>query len=134
MQNRATRTIIGRPYEVRSNDVSREFNWQPLIERSLQQKSIFLYKVRNNIYPETINSMFELSNNGNYELRSDNLSYALKKPNTNLLKKSISYSAGRLKIKLPINAKGKDLSFNSHLISRLQCAISNFIFTNVHIF
>ena len=40
--------------------------------------------------------MFELSNNGNYELRRSNLNYALQKPNTNFLKKSISYSAGRL--------------------------------------
>ena len=68
-----------------------------------------MYKVRNDIYPESITSMFELSNNGSYELRSNNLNYALRKTNTDFLKNNISCSAERLRNKLPINAKGKDL-------------------------
>ena len=96
MQNRAARRVTGQPYEVRSNDVLKELNWQSLKERRMYQKSIFMYKVRNNIYPETIMSMFVLSNNGNYKLQTNNLNYAFQKPNTNFLQKSISYSAGRL--------------------------------------
>ena len=95
MQDRAARIVTGRPYAVKSNYVLKELNWQSLRERTYQ-KSIFTYKVRNNIYTEDITSMLELSNNGNYELRSNNLNYAIQKPNTNFLEKSISYSAGKL--------------------------------------
>ena len=61
MQNKAARIVTGRSYEVRSNDVLKELNRQSLKERRIYQKSIFIYKVRNNIYPESRTSMFELS-------------------------------------------------------------------------
>ena len=48
------------------------------------------------IYPESRTSMFELSNNGDYELRNINLNYAFQNPNANFLKKSIGYSSRRL--------------------------------------
>ena len=68
MQNRAARIVTGRPYEVRSNDVLRIK--LTIIKGKDIPKSLFMYKVRINIYPEGITNMFELSNNGNYELRS----------------------------------------------------------------
>ena len=90
MQNKAARIVTGRPYEVRSNDVLKELNRQSLKERRIYQKSIFIYKVRNNIYLESRTSMFELSNNGNHELQSYDLNYALQKPNINFLRRSNS--------------------------------------------
>ena len=90
MQNKAARIVIGRLYEVRSNDVLKELNRQSLKERRIYLKSIFIYKVRNNIYPESRTSMLELSNDENYELRSNVLNYALQKLNTNVFRRSIS--------------------------------------------
>ena len=60
MQNRAARIVTGRPYKVRSNDVLKELNWLSLKERRVYQKSIFVDKVRHNIYPESITSVFAL--------------------------------------------------------------------------
>ena len=91
MQNRVARIVTGRLYEARSNDGLKELNWQSLKER-IYQKCIFMYKVRNNIYPERITSMSELNSNGNYELRSNNLNLALQKTNTNFIQKSIGIS------------------------------------------
>jgi hypothetical protein len=55
-----------------------------------------MYKIRNNEFPESLTSMFNTSNNKNYNLRSNELDFSLPKPNTNYLKKSLSYSGAAL--------------------------------------
>ena len=42
-----------------------------------------MYKIRNNEFPECLTSMFNTSNNKNYNVRSNELDFALPKPNTN---------------------------------------------------
>ena len=65
-----------------------------------------MYKVvRNGSFVENMTSMFNVADNKNYSLRSNNTDYSLDKPKTNYLKKSISYSAGRLWNEMPNSLK-----------------------------
>ena len=66
MQNRASRIITGRSYETRSSDLLQELNWQTLKE----QKTIFMFKIRNRNVPENMANMFEISNNERYNISS----------------------------------------------------------------
>ena len=61
--------ITGKSYEVRSNDIPRDLNWQPLMERWKENKAIFIYKVRNGCFVENMTSMFNVANNKHYSLR-----------------------------------------------------------------
>ena len=63
-----------------------------------------------NEFPECLTSMFNTSNNKNYNLRSNELDFALPKPNTNYLKKSFSYSGAALWNDLPKFAKDRAIS------------------------
>lgn len=49
--------------------------------------------------------MFQVKNNQNCNLRDNNCDYFLEKPRTNFLKKSISYSGGKLWNELPTEFK-----------------------------
>ena len=70
MQNRASRIITGRSYETRSSDLLQELNWQTLKERRKEQKTIFMFKIRNRNVPENMANMFEISNNERYNISS----------------------------------------------------------------
>ena len=74
-------------HKVRSNDILRHLNWQPLMERWKEKKAIFMYKVGNGCFVENMTSMFNVANNKHYSLRSNNNDYSLDKPKTNFLKK-----------------------------------------------
>ena len=76
-QNRGARIITGRPYETRSIDVLSELNWQPLKDCWINNKSIFMNKIRNNLLPESMTNMFNVSNNVKYNLRSNDGDYLL---------------------------------------------------------
>ena len=47
LQNRAARIITGKTYEVSSEDVLKELDWQPLNQRYKTNKSIFMHRIRN---------------------------------------------------------------------------------------
>ena len=84
--------ITGRTYEVSSKDVLNELNWQPLRQRFRRNKSIFMYKIKNDSMPQSLTEMFKIRENQIYDLRSNNKNFALQKPETNFMKKSISYT------------------------------------------
>ena len=90
MQNRAARVITGKSYEVRSAEILIELRWQPLVDRRKQKKTIFMYKIKNKL-SECMTSMFNTSNNKNYNLKNNEVDFAIQKPNTNVLKRSVSY-------------------------------------------
>ena len=48
LQNRAARIITGKTYDVSSDDVLKELNWEPLKQRYKINKTIFMHKVRHN--------------------------------------------------------------------------------------
>ena len=82
MQNRAARVITGKPYDTRISDMLNELGWQPLAERRRSRKIIFMHKVKIKQFPESISSMFHVNRNDNYNLRNNNVNYALPKPKT----------------------------------------------------
>ena len=96
LQNRAARIITGKTYEVSSEDVLKELDWQPLNQRYKTNKSIFMHRIRNEKMPSSISNMFKIRRNDRYDLRSNNNNYDLGKPETNFMKKSFSYSAAFL--------------------------------------
>ena len=51
-------------------------------------------KALNNKYPPSITSMFEISNNTNYNLTSNNNMLMLSKPKTNAMKRSFMLRCG----------------------------------------
>ena len=110
LQNRAARVITGRSYETRSRDVLKELHWQPLKERFEHKKLFFMHKIRNNEFPNSILNMFNLKTNSRYNLRRNNRDFIPDKPNTNFMKKSISYAAPSAWNNLPSEAKGAEIS------------------------
>jgi hypothetical protein len=52
----------------------------------------FMYKIGNHDLPSCLENMFTISDNNNYNLRSNETNFTLPKSNTKSLKKSISYS------------------------------------------
>ena len=65
---------------------------------------------RNNKFPNSILNMFNLEANSRYNLRRNNRDFILDKPNTNFMKKSISYAAPSAWNNLPSEAKGAEIS------------------------
>ena len=81
----------------------------PLKERFRIKKAMFAYNVRNNDkLPQSMINKFKTKDNSNYNLRNYT-DFVLKKPKTNFMKKSISYSAASLWNKLPKSAKTKGI-------------------------
>ena len=113
LQNSAASVITGRSYETRSRDVLKELHWQPLKERFEHKKLFFMHKIRNNKFSNTILDMFDLKTNSRYNLRRSNRHFILDKPNTNFMKKSISYAAPSAWNNLPSEAKGGEISARS---------------------
>ena len=61
LQNRAARIITGRTYDVSSDDVLKELNWEPLKQRYKINKAIFMHKVRNDTLPSSLANMFKMN-------------------------------------------------------------------------
>ena len=111
LQNRAARIITGKTYDIRSSEILENLGWQTLLERRQSKKALFMHKIRNNDgLPEGLTSMFTTTNNSNYNLRSNEIDFAMSKPNTNYLKKSFSYSGASFWNSLPKKAKLNHLS------------------------
>ena len=111
LQNRAARIITGKTYDIRSSEILENLGWQTLLERRQSKKALFMHKIRNNDgLPEGLTSMFTMTNNSNYNLRSNEIDFAMSKPNTNYLKKSFSYSGASFWNSLPKKAKLNHLS------------------------
>ena len=77
-------------------------------ERFRIKKAMFAYNVRNNDkLQQSIINRFKTNDNSNYNLRNNYTDFVLKKPNSNFMKKSITYSVASLWNKLPKSAKTK---------------------------
>ena len=71
---------------------------------------MFAYNVKNNIkLPQSMIGKYEMKNNSNHNLRNNNTDFVLKKPKTNFMKKSITYSAASVWNYLPKCAKVKGI-------------------------
>ena len=75
-----------------------------------KKKTIFMYKIKNNKLSECMTSLIKRSNNKNYNLGNNEVYFAIPKPNTNFLKRSISYSGVNLWNDPPKCAKEEQIS------------------------
>ena len=112
LQNRAARITTGRAYDVSSDDVQKELNWEPFKQRYKINKKIFMHKVRNETMPSSLTNLFNIKTNDRYDLRSNNNNYVLGKPKTNFMEKRFSYSAASFWNGLSSTAKEKGISLN----------------------
>ena len=96
LQNRSARVITGETYETRSENILKMLNWKTLKERREQQTIKLVNKALKGKCPRNISSMFNISFNGNYELRNNNVKLALSKPKTNAMKRSFSYQGAMI--------------------------------------
>ena len=110
VQNRAARIITGRPYDIPTKEIFRELNWQSLPDRWEKNKLMFMHKVKSNELPASMNNLFQIANNPNYDLRSNGNDFLLQKPKTNYMKKSITYNGAIAWNKLPNNVKAVNMS------------------------
>ena len=91
----------------------RELNWQNLIKHFKDKKAIFAYKIKNNIQvPQSIANKFQIKDNSNYNLRSNNRHFLLDRPKTNFMKKSITYTTAATWNNLPMNTIEQGISLN----------------------
>ncbi len=90
--------------------IFRELNWQSLPNRWEKNKLMFMHKVKSNELLASMNNLFQVANNTNYDLRSNGNDFLLQKPKTNYMKKSITYNGAIAWNKLPNNVKAANMS------------------------
>ena len=73
--------------------------------------AMFAYNVKNSIkLPQSMIGKYEMKNNLSHNLRNNNTGFVLKKPKTNFMKKSITYSAASIWNDLPKCANQERIS------------------------
>ena len=110
MENTAARVITGRRYEIATKEIFKELHWQPLADRWEKNKLLFMHKVKNGELPESMNQLFEISNDENYNLRSNGNDFFLQKPTTNYMKKVITSNGAMAWNNLSRNVKVTNMS------------------------
>ena len=101
LQKRAARVITGDTYDVRSTQTLDSLNWLPLEELLKQREIIMAFKILSGRSPRYLEKLFSVSQNDNYNLRSNQTKLKLPKPKTNFLKRSFSYRAAKSWNELP---------------------------------
>ena len=76
-------------------------NWLPIEELLKQRQLIMTFKVLTGRLPRYLGKLFSVSQNDNYNLRSNQIKLNLPKPKTNFLKRSFSYRAAKSWNELP---------------------------------
>ena len=92
MQKRAARVITGSQYDVSSTEIFNNLNWDP-INRPLDRRELIMimYKISNGLATNYLTKLFNICNNQNLNLRSNNIKLALADPNTNFIKRRFSF-------------------------------------------
>ena len=101
LQKRAARVITGDTYDVRSMQTLDSLNWLPLEELLKQREVIMTFKILTGRSPQYLEKLFSISQNDNYNLRSNQTKLKLPKPKTNFLKRSFSYRTAKSWNELP---------------------------------
>ena len=101
LQKRAARVITGDTYDVRSMQTPNSLNWLPLEKHLKQREIITTFKVLTGRSPRYLEKLFSVSQNDNYNLRSNQIKLNLPKPKTNFLKRRFSYRAAKCWNELP---------------------------------
>lgn len=123
LQNRAARIITRSGYEIRSSDILSSLNWCNLDIRRKRQKASLMYKIINGIAPSHLNELFVHVNEAHdYNLRSSEINLKIPLPQTEYLKRSLSYSGSVLWNGLPSMIK------NVHSLNSFNNIISTHSF------
>jgi hypothetical protein len=110
LQNRAARIITGSTYDVSSENVLKELNWQPLKNRYKNNKTSFLHKLRNDALPSSLTNMFKIANNDRYNLRSNDKTIHLKSRKQTLWKRALVTLLHHFGTACPLQLKKKALA------------------------
>ena len=86
LQKRAARVITGNTYDVRSTQTLDNLNWLPFEKLLKQREVIMAFKILNGRSPQYHEKLFSISQNDNYNLRSNQTKLKLPKPKKNFLK------------------------------------------------
>ena len=106
-QNRAARILTGATYDIRTADVFETLAWETLEKRRDYLKSIFMYKILNNLAAPNLNRMFYKMSNCpiSYNLRNSDTDLVLPQPKTEFKKRSFSYNGALFWNNLCVEAK-----------------------------
>lgn len=106
-QKRAARLILDKDFETPSSELFAELNWMEFPERVLFQKAILMFKIFNGLAPEYLFDNFTpVTQIHDRHLRSASQSQLYSpRPNTELFRKSFSYSGSMIWNKLPTYIK-----------------------------
>ena len=107
LQKRAARFILDAPILTPSKELFVQLNWLSFQDRVSYNKLILTYKILKNKTPEYLKALcIQSSDMNSRNLRSvTNNNLVMIRPNTNILKKSFTYSSAILWNKLPVNIK-----------------------------
>ena len=106
-QNRAARILTGATYDIRTADVFEALAWETLEKRRDYLKSIFMYKILNNLAAPNLNRMFYKMSNCpiSYNLRNSDTDLVLPQPKAEFKKRSFSYNGALFWNNLCVEAK-----------------------------
>ena len=105
LQRRACRIILGEQYTTLS-DALKQINSLNIEQRICLQKAKFMYRVSNKSVPSYIIDMFNYNSIRPSHLRSSNeKDFIIPKPNSELFKRSMSYSGAKIWNSIPNNIR-----------------------------
>ena len=106
-QNRTTRIITGKSYDVPSVELLANLKWASLETRRINSKLLFVNKIINGHTVPNLRNKFRFNYEMEcpYNLRNSSTDLALSKPNTDFGKRCFNYSAAVLWNNLPYQAK-----------------------------
>ena len=104
IQNRAARVVTKSGYEIRSDKLLNDLNWDKLVVRRDKQMATLMFKASHGLVPKYIQTQFD-KRSLSYSLRNQENSLLIPKPRTEYLKKSFSYRGAVLWNNLPSSIK-----------------------------
>ena len=129
LQKRAARVITGDTYDVRSTQTLDSLNWLPLEERLKRREIIMAFKILSGRSPRYLEKLFSVSQNDNYNLRSNQTKLKLPKPKTNFFKRSFSYRAAKSCMERTSKWNHRKLQQSFNFV--VQTAITQFTCSNL---
>jgi hypothetical protein len=99
-KKRAARVITGSNYEMRSSDIFKKLNWEPLDTTLKKRELLMTFKAIRSFAPEYLSNLFTATFNNDYSLRS-NIFYSISyrgSSSWNKLPMQIRYNYSQLSI------------------------------------
>ena len=125
LQKRSARIILNASYSENSSEMFKTLKWLTFQNRCKYYTGVLVFKSLHGLTPTYINKRISFSENTNHNLRSNgkkNISH--KKPNTNYLKRTFSYSSMEIWNQIPSNIR---LLSN---INTFKYALKSYLFEN----